>query len=45
MEWMSRFIDEELEKVDVAPSSTAPPPIPMGSRPNLAELMKSKPRF
>ena len=43
VKWMSMFIDEWLDKLP--PASSGPPPIPMSSRPNLAELMKSKPRF
>jgi thiol-disulfide isomerase/thioredoxin len=43
VEWMSMFIDEWLGKL--APASAGPLPIPMVSRPNLADLMKSKPRF
>ncbi|KAF2111036.1 hypothetical protein BDV96DRAFT_583318 [Lophiotrema nucula] len=44
MEWMSRFIDEQLEKLPAA-APGIPPPIPLGSKPNLAELNKTKPRF
>jgi thiol-disulfide isomerase/thioredoxin len=43
VEWMSVFIDEWLNKLP--PVSSRSPQIPMTSRPDLAELMKSKPRF
>ncbi|KAF2260873.1 thioredoxin-like protein [Lojkania enalia] len=41
LETMSEFIDDQMSKLALAPMSF--PPISMSSKPNLAELMKSKP--
>ncbi|RDI83535.1 Dihydroxyacetone kinase 1 [Venturia inaequalis] len=46
LECLQKFITKKTGfRPGAAPSLSSPPPVPVSSRPNLAELQKSKPKF